>query len=161
MAESHQYRDRDHQHWFTTDSLDDQGEALKRHFNAVIAACELPVPRGELKNRIKTFLGNPLMRGVDGPCTKLGEECAEMTNSMQGWESAINNGSELLAHYSDQCRVFEEQNKILVRDNEGPEDLQFYMVGSMLAGTSLRQQQEGVPFGRKLDLFLGAHFMAL
>jgi hypothetical protein len=73
-----------------------------------------------LKNRIKTFLGNPLMRGVDELCTKLDEECAEMINSMQGWESAINNGSELLAHYSDQCRGFEEQNTILVRDNERP-----------------------------------------
>jgi hypothetical protein len=58
---------------------------------------------------------------------------------MQGWESTICNGSELLAHYSDQCRCFEERNTILVRDNERLEDLQFYMEGSMLAGTSLMQ----------------------
>ena len=36
-----------------------------------MAAVELPVPRGELKNRIKTFLGNPLCRGVDELCTEL------------------------------------------------------------------------------------------
>jgi hypothetical protein len=36
-----------------------------------VAAVELPVPRGKLKNRIKTFLGNPLCRGVDELCTEL------------------------------------------------------------------------------------------
>jgi hypothetical protein len=113
----------------TIDSLGDQGEALKRHFNAVIAAFDLSVPRGELKNTIKTFLGNPLCRGVDELCTKLDEECAKVIISMQGWESAINNGHDLLMEYSDQCRGYKEQNTILLRDN---------MEGSMLAGTSLR-----------------------
>jgi hypothetical protein len=42
------------------------------------------------------------MRGVDELGTKLDKECGEVINSMQGWESAICNGSELLAHYSDQ-----------------------------------------------------------
>jgi hypothetical protein len=37
---------------------------------AVIAAVELPAPRGKLKNRINTFLKNPLYRGVDELCTK-------------------------------------------------------------------------------------------
>jgi hypothetical protein len=125
------------------ESLDGQGEALKRHFNAVIAACELPVPRGKLKNLIKTFCGDPLMRGVDELCTKLDEECEEMMNSMRGWESTASKSSELSpARYKDQCRIFEERNTILVRDNKRPEDLQFYMMSSVLAGTSLRQQQE-------------------
>jgi hypothetical protein len=35
-----------------------------------IAAVELPVPRGKLKNRINTLLKNPLCRGVDELCTK-------------------------------------------------------------------------------------------
>jgi hypothetical protein len=82
------------------------------------------------------------MRGVDEFCTKMDEECTEMRNSMQGRESTANNSSELSARYSDQCRIFEERNTILVRDNERLEDLQFYLMGSMLAGTSLRQQQE-------------------
>jgi hypothetical protein len=63
---------------------------------------------------------------------------------MQGRESTANNSSELSARYSDQCRIFEERNTILVMDNERLEDLQFYMMSSVLAGTSLRQQQEGV-----------------
>ena len=53
------------------DSINQQGEALRLHFEAVVAAVELPVPRGKLKNRIKTFLGNPLCRGVDELCTEL------------------------------------------------------------------------------------------
>jgi hypothetical protein len=52
-------------------SINEQGKALRLHFEAVVAAVELPVPRGELKNRIKTFLGNPLCRGVDELCTEL------------------------------------------------------------------------------------------
>jgi hypothetical protein len=51
-------------------SINDQGEALRLHFEAVVAAVELPVARGKLKNRIKTFLGNPLCRGVDELCTQ-------------------------------------------------------------------------------------------
>jgi hypothetical protein len=35
-------------------------------FEALIAAYELAVPRGKLKNRINMFLSNPLCRGVDG-----------------------------------------------------------------------------------------------
>jgi hypothetical protein len=51
-------------------STNEQGDALRLHFEAVVAAVELPVPRGKSKNRIKTFLGNPLCRGVDELCTK-------------------------------------------------------------------------------------------
>jgi hypothetical protein len=45
--------------------------SLRLHFESVIAAVELPVPRGKLKNRTKTFWGNPLCRGVDELCTEL------------------------------------------------------------------------------------------
>jgi hypothetical protein len=55
----------------TTGTINDQGDALRLRFEVVVAAVELPVPRGELKNRIKTFLGNPLCRGVDELCTEL------------------------------------------------------------------------------------------
>jgi hypothetical protein len=51
-------------------SINEQGAALRLHFEAVVAAVELPVPRGKLKNRIKAFLGSPLCRGVDDICTK-------------------------------------------------------------------------------------------
>jgi hypothetical protein len=50
---------------------DEQGEALRLHFEAVVAAVELTVPRGKLKLRTKTFLGNPLCRGADELCTEL------------------------------------------------------------------------------------------
>jgi hypothetical protein len=85
----------------------------------------LPVPRGKLKNRIKTFCGNPLMRGVDELCTKLDEECEEMMKGMRGWGSTASRSSELSARYKGQCRIFEERNTILVRDNGRLEDLQF------------------------------------
>jgi hypothetical protein len=48
----------------------DQGLALRSHFEALIAACELSGPRSKLKNRINTFLNNQLCRGVDELCTK-------------------------------------------------------------------------------------------
>jgi hypothetical protein len=35
-----------------------------------LEAYELPVPRDKLKNRINTFLRNPLSRGVDELCTR-------------------------------------------------------------------------------------------
>jgi hypothetical protein len=102
--------------------------------NAVIAACELPIPRGkQLKNRIKTFCGNPqLVLGVDELATKLDKECVEVISSMQGRKPTICNGSELLAHYSDQYRCSEERNTAVVRDNERPGDLRVYMEGGML-----------------------------
>jgi hypothetical protein len=53
------------------DSINEQGGALRPHFEAVVAAVELPVAHGKLKNRIKTSLGNPLCRGVDELCTEL------------------------------------------------------------------------------------------
>jgi hypothetical protein len=56
-------------HFSSSDSINEQGEALRLHFEAVVVAVELPVAWGKLKNRIKTFLGNPLCRGVDELCT--------------------------------------------------------------------------------------------
>jgi hypothetical protein len=53
------------------DIINEQGEALKLHFEAVVAAVELPVARGKLKPRTRTFLGNSLCRGVDELCTEL------------------------------------------------------------------------------------------
>jgi hypothetical protein len=54
-----------------TASINEQGVPLfgRSHFAEVIAACELPVARGKLKNRIKTSLASPLCRGVDELCT--------------------------------------------------------------------------------------------
>ena len=42
------------------DSINEQGCALRLHFEAVVAAVELPVPRGKLKSRIKTSWGGAL-----------------------------------------------------------------------------------------------------
>jgi hypothetical protein len=52
------------------DSTNEQGGATRLHFEAVVAAVELPVARGKLELRIKTFLANPLCRGVDELCTQ-------------------------------------------------------------------------------------------
>jgi hypothetical protein len=48
--------------------------ALRGLFEGKLAACELPGPRSKLKNRINTFLTNPLCRDVDALCTKQAED---------------------------------------------------------------------------------------
>jgi hypothetical protein len=57
-----------------TGSLNEQGDALRLHFESVIAAVELPVARGKLKNRTKTFLANLLCRSVDELYKKQAED---------------------------------------------------------------------------------------
>ena len=50
---------------------------------------ELPVPRGKLKNRIKTFLGNPLCRGADELCTKQLESCVKLLADVKFMKDAL------------------------------------------------------------------------
>jgi hypothetical protein len=51
------------------------------HFEAVIAACELPVPRGKSKNRIKTFFWGAPSAGASMSsaqrCLKRGVSCLQ------------------------------------------------------------------------------------
>jgi hypothetical protein len=74
-------------------------EALRLHFEAVVAAVELPVPRGKLKNRIKTFLGNPLCRGADELCTELLDTrkgcVAQLLDHLKRFEVALTEDLEL------------------------------------------------------------------
>jgi hypothetical protein len=69
--------------------INEQGEALRLHFDAVVAAVELPVARGKLKLRIKTFLGNSLCRGVDGLCTKQLESRKVSQRPIRGFPGRI------------------------------------------------------------------------
>jgi hypothetical protein len=83
----------------TIGSINDQGAALQAHFESVVAAVELPVARGKLKNRIKTFLGNPLCRGVDELCTELlGSRCflfAEVKKNLDRLAGVLSENLEL------------------------------------------------------------------
>jgi hypothetical protein len=47
------------------------------------------VPRGKLKNRIKTFLGNPLCRGVVELCTKQLESRTMLFADMKSMKGAF------------------------------------------------------------------------
>jgi hypothetical protein len=80
--------------------INEQGDALRLHFESVIAAVELPVPRGKLKNRIKTFLGNPLCRGVDELCTELlnarGRLMASSLDRVERLRGILSQNTELL-----------------------------------------------------------------
>jgi hypothetical protein len=107
----------------TIDSLNEQGDALGLHFESVIAAVELPVARGKLKNKIKTFLANPLCRGVDELCTKQAGDFAIVAVDL---ERTISEGTELYrkaGYVTDECLVLCKENRALLAENEGLEDL--------------------------------------
>ena len=79
-----------------------------------MAAVELPVPRGKLKNRIKTFLGNPLCRGVD-------ELCTELLNARDGIVAQMLENLERLAGVLSQNAELLRENIGLKKENERPE----------------------------------------
>jgi hypothetical protein len=139
IIDIHQYRYLDHQHQNTIASINDQVEALGRNFEAVIAACELPVPRDKLKNRIKTFLflGNPRCRGVDELCTTnqlesrrlLFAELEEMKDDLMASNS---HNLRLVSRLSETHRLEVGNRRLEALERD------------MLAGTCLREQQESV-----------------
>jgi hypothetical protein len=57
-----------------TEIVNEQGEALRLHFEAVVSwlplSCQCRGGSWSSELRTKTFLGNPLCRGVDELCTK-------------------------------------------------------------------------------------------
>jgi hypothetical protein len=57
--------------------------ALRGLFEGKLAACELAGPRGKLKNRINTFLSNPLCRDVDALCTKQDEDIVRLVEDVR------------------------------------------------------------------------------
>jgi hypothetical protein len=78
----------------STDITNEQGEALRLHFEAVVlAAVELPVARGKLELRTKTFLANPLCRGVDELCTQQVKDFAIVAVALE--ETAVSEKTEL------------------------------------------------------------------
>jgi hypothetical protein len=99
-------------------SINEQGEALRLHFEAVVAAVELPVPRGKLENRIKTFLGNPLCRVVDELCTKQLESRKELFVGCQFFKDAF------MKSHSEKSELFRENNR-LEKENMGLEKENF------------------------------------
>jgi hypothetical protein len=95
------------------ESLNEQGDALRLHFEAVVAAVELPVQRGKLKLRIKTFLGNPLCRGVDELCTKQLESRQLLFEEMKYMKDALmESHSEKMELLTENFSLKKENNRL-------------------------------------------------
>jgi hypothetical protein len=129
------------------DSINEQGEALRLYFEAVVAAVELSVPRGKLKNRIKTFLGNPLCRGADELCTKQLETRQGLFVDCQFFKDALmKSNSENLEYPGYLAEKFElkEENDRLKKENSRQDMLLFYYTQEKKALLYLGEQRESV-----------------
>jgi hypothetical protein len=95
------------------ESLNEQGHALRLHREAAIAAVELPVPRGKLKNRINTFLKNPLCRGVDELSTKQLESRCLLFAELEVMEGAfMKSNSDNLEHCREMFELKKENSRL-------------------------------------------------
>jgi hypothetical protein len=88
-----------------------------------------------LKNRINTFLGNHLCRGVDELCTTQLRDFTEirqehLQNSMYESEELFTMAKEA----NERCFPLLRENERLVTENDRPEALQFYIQREMRAG---------------------------
>jgi hypothetical protein len=126
------------------DSINEQGEALRLYFEAVVAAVELSVPRGKLKNRIKTFLGNPLCRGADELCTKQLETRQGLFVDCQFFKDALmKSNSENLEYLAEKFELKEENDR-LKKENSRQDMLLFYYTQEKKALLYLGEQRESV-----------------
>jgi hypothetical protein len=124
------------------DIINEQGDALRLHFEAVVAAVELPVARGKLKLRIKTFLGNPLCRGVDELCTKqlksrqlLFEDCKVFKGAF------MKSHSEKMELLTENFELTKENDR-LKKENSRQDMLLFYYTQEKMALVHLSEQHE-------------------
>jgi hypothetical protein len=94
--------------------MSSQGEALRLHFEAAIAAVELPVPRGKLKNRINaSFLKNPLCRGVDELCTKqLESRCLLFAEVKVMKDALMKSNSDKLEYLTENFELKKENGRL-------------------------------------------------
>ena len=84
-----------------------------------MAAVELPVARGKLKNRTNTFLGNPLCRGVDGLCTELlNARRGFVAQMLEHLERLVVVDNENLELHREEFRLKEENDR-LKKENGG------------------------------------------
>jgi hypothetical protein len=67
---------------------------------------ELPVPRGNLKNKINAFLKNPLCRGADELCTKQLESRKELLVDCQFFKDAF------MKSHSEKSELFRGNNRL-------------------------------------------------
>jgi hypothetical protein len=124
------------------DSTNEQGNALRLHFEVVVAAVELPVARGKLKNRINTFLKNPLCRGVDELCTKQLESRCLLLAEMKAMKDAfMTSDSENLEYHRENIGL-KEENDGLKKENDRPDTLLDYYGGKISNGGHVRAARE-------------------
>jgi hypothetical protein len=89
---------------------------------------ELPVPRGKLKNRINTFLKNPLCRGVDELCTKQLESHGLLFAEMKAVKGAfVTSDSENPELHREDIGLKTEINR-LQKENGRPDILLDYYI---------------------------------
>jgi len=107
-----------------------------------VAAVELPVARGKLKLRIKTFLGNPLCRGVDELCTKqlksrqlLFEDCKVFKDAF------VKSHSEKMELLTENFELTKENDR-LKKENSRQDMLLFYYTQEKKAVMYMGEQRE-------------------
>jgi hypothetical protein len=96
------------------------------YFEAGIAAVELPVPRGKLKNRINTFLKNPLCRGADGLCTKQLESRHLVFEDCHVFKDALMKSNSENPEYLTENFELQKENGRLEKENSRQDVLLFY-----------------------------------
>jgi len=122
----------------------DQGLALRSHFEALIAACELSGPRGKLKNRINTFLNNQLCRGVDELCTKQLESRDALFTKLTAMKEDVDSSHSQIEVLKKEKAAAVALSKDLQRQNNRLEWLQSYIEEDVRTHKSVREQHEGV-----------------
>jgi hypothetical protein len=81
------------------------------------------VARGKLKNRTKTFLANPLCRGVDELCKKQAEDIMELQAHVSYGICETEKMASTAENVAEQCVVMCKENRAMLAENERPEDL--------------------------------------
>jgi hypothetical protein len=87
---------------------------------------ELPVPRGKLKNRINTFLKNPLCRGVDELCTKQLELRCLLFAEMKAMKDALMTSDSENPGYRRENIGLKKENERLKKENSRQDMRLFY-----------------------------------
>jgi hypothetical protein len=113
---------------------------------------ELPVARGELNNRTKTFLVNPLCRGVDELCTKQAEDFAVVYVELQRYRSEELEPFRNTDYVAEQCVVLCKENRALLAENEGLEGLvELAMAANDRNNGVIRQYQSALMYYNELQ----------
>jgi hypothetical protein len=105
---------------------------------------ELPVPRGNLKNKINAFLKNPLCRGVDELCTKQLESRGKLLADVEFMKDALMKSNSENLEYLTENFELKEENERLEKENSRQDMLLFYYTQEKMAWVHLGEQHESV-----------------